>query len=363
MIGKVKTLISPCIHSQHTSFLDILRYSTLHQYPSGNQPDPIMCTNDTPWQVMEGEISSLLVGHESQDNLGNGQPMTIEDHVRFEVNGLQAEEDSMLNPIWTLDLHDLAITQNTEASVGTNKFHAGILGSMPHGQDLDWEEPPSEIQQAGHAYLEGTVPAHTNMFGSMLTSAHDVITLSQAQSDTTQRSDTLNNAALSDSTKQLCSLPFPDPAEVPKGTGKRKRIKTVLSRKKQCLTPSRLIHRERSSVSTTDLSSKLAISTESAAKAITNNGTASSKQPSGDHLTEQSRADWMPAWEQGRNRRTNHDNAGIVRDLKISDSERRPMSWPHRSPWRKSLDISVAVLTKGFDRLMTERGESFPSAT
>ena len=363
MMGKVKTLISSCINSQHIPLLEILRYSTLHQFSSGNQPDPIMCTNNTPWQIMEGEISSLLIGHESQDEIGNGQPMTIEDHIPFEVNGLQAEEDSMLNPIWTLDLHDLAITQETEASGGTDKIHAGILESMPHGQDLDWEEPPSEIQQAGHAYLQGTVPAQTNMFGSMLTSTHDAIALSQAQPDNTHRLETLNNAALSGSTKQLCSLPFPDPAEVPKRTSKRKRIKTVLSRKKQCLTPSRLIHSEHSSVSNTNLSSKLAIRTESAAKAITNNGMASSKQPSGDYLTEQSRADWVPAWEQGRNRRTNHDNAGIVRDLNISDSERRPMSWPHRNPWRKSLDISVAVLTKGFDKLMTERGESSPSAT
>ena len=321
-----------------------------------------MYSNDTveSWQNMNAEDSTLLAGHQSQEDIGNGQDMIIKDDVSFEVKGLQAEANAMLNPGWILGLDDFAVTQNTETSVGTDHFHAGILEPMTHGQDVDWDQQPSEIQQTGHAYLSDIVPAYTDIGGSMLTSLHDVIALSQAQSDTTQGLKTANNTALSDSAKQLCSLPVPTSTEVLKKASKRKRIKTVFSRKKPRLIPSHLSHSEDSSASMTDSSSRLAIRTDSVAETTMSNGTTSSKQPRNDYPTEQPRA--VAAWEQGRNRRTNLDNAGIVRDIKVLDSERRPMSWPHRNPWRKSLDISVAVLTRGFEKLMTERGESSLSA-
>ena len=194
----------------------------------------------------------------------------------------------------------------------------------------------------------------------MLTSLHDVIAFSQAQSDTAQGLKTASSTALSDSAKQFCLLPVPTSTEVLKRASKRKRIKTVFSRKKPRLIPSHPSHSEDSSTSMTESSSRLAIGTDPVAETTRSNGTTSSKQPRNDYPTEQPRA--VPAWEQGRNRRTNLDNAGIVRDIKILDSERRPMSWPHRNPWRKSLDISVAVLTRGFEKLMTERGESSLSA-
>lgn len=362
IMEKVKTLISPHLNSQNASFLDILRDSTLHQYPTGNQPDQIVCTDETvePWQNMDVEDSNLYVGHDSQDGIDNGLHMIIEDYVAFGGNGLRAEENAMPNPVWTLGFHSFGTTQNAETSVGTD---AGMLDTMSHSQIVDWEQQPSEAQQNGHAYLQGTstVPAYTKMGVSMLTSPPDVMALSQARLDDTQRLETANSTTLSESSKLLCSLPVLNPAEAPKRASKRKRIKTILSSKKRSLTPSRLGLSEDSSVSTTDLPSELAIRTESAAKTRSTNDTRSSKQPSDDYPTEQPR--WVPTWEQGRNRRTNPDSAGIFRDLKVSDSERRPMSWPHRNPWRKSLDISVAVLTKGFEKLMTERGESSSSAT
>ena len=361
MIEKVKTLISPHLNSQNISFLDILRDSTLHQYPTGNQPDQIMCTDETvePWQNMDVEDSNLFVGHDSQDGIDDGLHMIIEDHVAFRVNGLRAEENAMPNPVWTTGFHSFGTTQTAETSVGTD---AGMLEAMSHSQTIDWEQQPSETQQTGHAYLQGTstVPAYTKMGASMLTSPPDVMALSQARLDDTQRLETANNTILSDSSKLLCSLPVLNPAEVPKRASKRKRIKTIFSSKKRSLTPSRLGLSEDSSASTTNLPSELAIRTESAAKTISTNDTRSSKQPNDDYPTKQPR--WVPAREQGRNRRTNPDSAGIVKDLEISDSERRPMSWPHRNPWRTSLDISVAVLTKGFEKLMTERGESSSSA-
>ena len=361
MMGRVKTLTSPSFNSQHTSFLEILRDSTPHRYPIGDQPLSIMYSNDTleSWQNMDVEDSNLLAGHDSQDGVNNGHDMIIEEHVPFGgVEGLQAEANAMLNPGWTLGLDNLAVTQDTEASVSTDHLHAGMLDSIHHSQHGGWEQQPSEVQQAGHGYLQSTVPAYTDVRDSMLTSLHDVMASSQAQSSTSRRSKAANTTASSKSKKRLCSLPTSNPVEVPRRASKRKHMKTVFSRKEPRLTPSRLNHSEDSSALTTDLSSKLALRTDSAAKTTNIKGTISSKQPSDEYPTEQPRANWVAAWEQGRNRRTNLDNAGIVRDMEISDSERRPMSWPHRNPWRKSLDISVAVLTKGFEKLMTERGES-----
>ena len=347
IMEKVKTLMSLSFDSQHTSFLEILRGSNPHQYPNGNQPVPIIHSDDTieSGQNMDIGDSTLLAGHEMQDDIRNGQDMIIEDHLAFEVEKLQAEANTMLNPNWNLGLDRFAHS------------YAGILDSMPHGQHVDWGQQPSEVQQASYAYLQSPVSIYTDIGGGMLTSLHGVMASPQAQLDTTQRLETTNNTTSSDSTKRLCSLPVSNPAELPKRASKREHIKTVFSRKKPRLTPPGLSHSEDLSESTTALSSKLAKRTESMAKLTSSNGTISSEQQSDDYPTEQARADWMLAWEQRRNRRTNLDNAGIVRDIKISDSERRPMSWPHRNPWRKSLDVSVAVLAKGFEKLMTERGE------
>lgn len=344
----------PYTLSQHISFLEVLHGSTLGHYSTSNRPCPIMGTNDTaePWPNMDVEAPNLLVGHDSQDSIGNGQDMIIDDHVPSGVEKLQVETNAISNPVWPLGLHDFA---DTEASVGTDHLHAGITDSMAHSQDVAWK------QQPGHAYLQGTIPEYANMGGSMLTYLHDVMAFSQTQLNTTPRVETANNTAISDATEQLCALPVLTPMKVPKRVSKRKLIKTVFSRKKPCLTSSRFNHSEDSSAPATDLSSKLAIRTESAAKIAITSGTVSSTQPSDDYLAERSRANRVPVWEPGRNGRTNIENAGIARDVKVSDSERRPMSWPHRSPWRKSLDISVAVLTKGFEKLMTERGESSPS--
>ncbi|KAL9136480.1 MAG: hypothetical protein Q9175_002315 [Cornicularia normoerica] len=355
-MGNVKTLISPSYLSQRTSFLDILRHSTLHHY---NQPVPILYSNDTggPWQNIDIEDTNLIAGQDSQDGREVDQDMIIEDHVPFKVKGLEAVANAMLGPGWIQGLDDIAVTQNTEASVGTDLFHTGVLDCIPHAQHIAWEQLPSEVRQAGHGYLQGTVPTYTDLSGSISTSLHDIMAPLQAQSCTTQGLEPADKSAPSSSKKQLYSPPTPTPAEVSKRASKRKLIMNVFSRKEPRLTPSHLSHGEDLSASTTDLSSKLALRTESAAKTATTSGTISSKQPSDDYQKEQPRTDWMPAWEQVKNRRTNLDNAGIVEDIRVSDSERRPMSWPHRNPWRKSLDISVAVLTKGFERLMTERGE------
>ena len=358
MIRIVKALISSSLNSQHTSLLDVLRDFTPYRNFSGDHPVPIIFNDDTAglWQNMDVEDTNFLAGHELQDDIGNSQDVIFEDRVAFEVKGLQAEANAMLNPEWTLRLDDFAIPQDTEASVGTNPSHAKILDPRLHGQHVDLGRQASEVQQAGYAYLQGTGPEYTDMSGSFLTSPKDLTSPFRAQWNTIQRTETANNNnATLKSPKPLCPMPVPTTGKFPKTASKRKRIKTALSRKKPCLTPSHHTHNEDSSSLESGWSSKLTLRTE-AVNTTTTNRKMSSNQPSYEYTTGHPRVDWMPASEQGSE--GIFYDAGTVSDIKISNSERRPMSWPHRNPWRKSLDISVAVLTKGFERMMTDKEAS-----
>ena len=305
-------------------------------------------------QNVDVEGSTLFFGHQSQDSTSHSQEMIFEDNVAFEVEGLQAEANAMLNPEWTVRLDGFAALQSTQPIVGMGHFHTEMLESMLQDQYIESGHQSSGVQHAGYAYLPNTNPQYNHMGGSMLTSLRNITLPSQAQPNAIQRSETANDSSMSDLTESI------DPLPMPKRASKRTRIKASLSRKKPRLTPSHLTQNTDSSALKNNLPSKLTTHTE-AAKTITTNNMISSEQLAYGYATASSRLDSMPAHEQGSDERKKFDNAGIVRDIKILDSERRPMSWPHRNPWRKSLDISVAVLTKGFEKLMTERGEAASS--
>ena len=352
MIRKVKRLISPSFNRRDPSFLDVLRDSIPRQHLSVNQP-PQFIHIDTaePWQSGDTD----LAGHEQRDGISDGQDINTEDNVAFGVQGLQAEANTMFDPGWTLDLDGLAMIPSTEAGVGTGDFHVGILDPMVQGQLIDWEHQADASQQASASYVQGAGPEHTAIDNFILTSLQDVTAPSQAQTNTTQYFETVDKSVLLD------SLPNRIPEEIPKRASKRKRIKTAWPRKKPRLTPSPDTPNGDSSSSKNDLSARLMLRAEIAKKSATH-GTMSSNHARGDDPIEHPRVNRMPAWERGTNGSNHLDNAGIVRDIEISDSERRPLTWPPRKPWRKSLDISVAVLTKGFEKLRTEKGESSPSA-
>ena len=353
---KVKALTYLCSNSQHVSFLDVLRDSAPYQRPGDNQPVPIVDIDDTAGQRQNVDVegSNLLFGHQSQNSISNSQDMIFEDSVAFEVEGLQAEANAMLNPEWTVRLDNFAALQSTQPSVGMDHFHTETLEPMLQNQYIDLGHQSSGVQHAGYAYLPSTAPQYNHMGGNILTPLRNITLPLQAQSNAIQQLETANDSSMSDFTESVYSIPMP------KRASKRTRIKASLSRKKPCLTPSHLTQNKDSSALKNNLPSKPTTHTE-AAKTITTNNIISSEQLTHGYARASSRLDSMPPHEQGSDGRKKFDNAGIVRDIKILDSERRPMSWPHRNPWRKSLDISVAVLTKGFEKLMTERGEAASS--
>ena len=353
---KANSLTDFCFGSQHVSFLDVLQDSALYQ-PPGNKQHGLMIDNDKTAgqrQNVDVEGSTFLFGHQSQDSISHSQDMIFEENVAFEVEGLQAEANAMLNPGWTLRLDGFAALQSTQPSFGMGHFHTEMLEPMLQDEYIELGHQSSGVQHAGYAYLPGTNHQYIHMGGSMLTPLRNITLPSQAQSNAIQRSDIANDSYMSDLTESI------DPLPMSKRASKRTRIKASLSRKKPCLTPSHLTQNTDSSALKNNLPSKLTTHTE-AAKTINTNNMISSEQLAYGYATADSRLDSMPAHEQGSDGRKNFDNAGIVKDIKILDSERRPMSWPYRNPWRKSLDISVAVLTKGFEKLMTERGEAASS--
>lgn len=357
MMTDIQVLIFLSCNSQHTSFLDILRDSALHHYATSHQPVPIICNNDTigSWQTINIDDPNPAAGQHSRDGVSVAQETATEDRIPFGVDGLQAEGYDILDPGLTLGHDDFAASQNLDTNVGTDRCHAGALESLPHGHPVPWE------QQDSYAHFQCYAPIDTDMSGDILPSQYHMMAPSRIESGTIHRLEPTENNASSTIRKQLYSVPVPTPAKVPKKTSKRKAIMKAFSRKKARLTTSHLSYSEDSRASTAEVRSHLSIGTASAVRTATNNDTILSKRPSDEYQKEQTRSELV--WEQVNNQRTELDNAGIVRELNVTNSERRPMSWPHRNPWRKSLDISVAVLTKGFERLMTERGESSLSAT
>ena len=358
MMTNVQMLIALSCNSQHISFLDVLRDSASHHYSSSHQPVPIICNNNTirSWQTIDTHDPSSIPGQHSRDSVSAAQETTIEDRIPFGVDGLQAEPYDTLGLGLTLGHDDFAASQNLDANVGTDRCHVGALESLPHSDPVPWE------QQTSYAHFPCYAPIDTDMSSDILPSQTHMMAPSRIESGTIPRlepTDNINASSMIE--KQLYSVPVSTPAEVPKKTSKRKAIMKAFSRKKARLTPSQLNYSEDSRASLADLRSPLGIGTEPAVKTATNNNTMLSKRPSDEYQKEQTRSEL--AWEQVNNKRTEVDNAGIVREFNVTNSERRPMSWPHRNPWRKSLDISVAVLTKGFERLTTERGESSLSVT
>ena len=355
MITDFQTLIPLSCNSQHVSFMDILRDSASHHHPTSHLPAPIICNNDAirSWQTIDIHDPNSASGQHSRDSMSAAQGTTIEDRISFGDDGLQAEVYDIPGPGLTLGHDDFAPSQNLDANLGTDRCHVGALESLPHGHPVPWE------QQASYAHFQYYAPIDTEMSGDILPSQSHMMAPSQIESGTIQEPN--DNSASSVIRKQLHSVPVPPPDKVPKKTSKRKAIMKAFSRKKARLTPSHLNYSEDSRASIADLRSQLGIGTEPAVKIATNNNTMLSKRLSDEYQKEQTRSELV--WEQVDNKRTEVHNAGIVRELEVTNSERRPMSWPYRNPWRKSLDISVAVLTKGFERLMTERGESSLSAT
>ena len=162
----------------------------------------------------------------------------------------------------------------------------------------------------------------------------------------------------------LAKSPMPIPAytltepnhPITREPSKRKRISTFLSRKKQLVTTpqaSQIDHRKAVKTSVVKAPAhKTSLPRPSPPRKSCIPGVSLSPRAS-----EIIRTDWVADWQQAGGTRHGTDGAGIVRDVNVAGRDRRPVSWPRRQHFRKSLDISVAVLTKSLEKkFCMERG-------
>ncbi len=59
--------------------------------------------------------------------------------------------------------------------------------------------------------------------------------------------------------------------------------------------------------------------------------------------------DRVAEWDRRRSRTTDLNDAIVVRDVNISNSDRRPLSWPRRNAIRKSFDLSVEAARRNLE--------------
>ena len=128
---------------------------------------------------------------------------------------------------------------------------------------------------------------------------------------------------------------------------KRQRLKSLLSFEKKRLAINGRANKERS-----DILEKLPAAVNSICnnKAFTNTPTvpilSHSKSLDKDVSLQIIRTDRSAEWDRRRSRTTDLNDAIVVKDINISDSDRRPLSWPRRNVLRKDLDLSVEALLR-----------------
>lgn len=128
---------------------------------------------------------------------------------------------------------------------------------------------------------------------------------------------------------------------------KRQRLKSLLSFEKKRLARNGHANKERS-----DILEKLPAAVNS-----TCNDQVSTTMPTVPILSQSRsldkdvslqiiRTDRSAEWDRRRSRTTDLNDAIIVKDINISDSDRRPLSWPRRNVLRKDLDLSNEALLR-----------------
>ena len=163
--------------------------------------------------------------------------------------------------------------------------------------------------------------------------------------NTTNEKAYLPGRKLSQLTPARHESPFS--SQIIKKLGKRRRLPSFLSRKRQrIVSPQPTDGREYktiSAVGTPQLATNSPL--------LPNTTIACQGNELDDDLAPCTvKTDWIAEWEGRRGAGSGFGNPSVVRDVNVAACDRRPMSWPLRHHFRKSIDVSVAVLTKTFEQ-------------
>ena len=245
------------------------------------------------------------------------------------------------NPGWELPLE--FAPDPTNPSVGAQP---GILDG---GSTTKWS---FSVPTTDQTYGSDVTNAH-----SMQHSIHDVTKVIPTTAACTPASggsllaDVVNPTIPNSKTSSTSST-----VQASRKPSKRKRISSFLSRKKQHVTPSKPSPIDQPATQTISLIMQAPSCTPSPPTiACVNERALELPTPHKSRVIE---TDWIEDWERVNKARLGTDGVSALRDVNIASRDRRPMSWPRRNNLRKSLDISVAVLTKQFEKKLRTEEES-----
>jgi len=294
--------------------------------------------NSPPINAEDLSLSYQAAREGQQQYDSSHQDMVVDPVIGSDIVNWEAEAFASLNFGWTLQLGDFT--------------------STPYASD-----PEPQLQTSTDAMmLEGPPPSSSPHTSSASTLGNTNSILSGVTDDTSTSFPTLTNLAALTS-EDFClagsvqpvsvSASNPSISRITRKPSKRKRLSSMIARKKQHMTtsqpPEMDLGEHLDAYSNTQGELYIALPPGSGALARNSNN---NSPPTTTRASRIIKTDWIRDWEKIGYRGTGQDNAGVVRDVNISDRDRRPVSWPRRDHFRKSIDISVAVLAKRFEKKM-----------
>ena len=285
---------------------------------------------------------------------GNSTSMFTEDQSPQGFCNVQGNAYATLEPGWAFDTDLVSTLQNMQKSNDTHgqpanlsemsmfDFQANENQNLRHDK-YNFNSPQSSAPI--HGYPTGIQPA---THGARAPS-HDLA--EPPYLDLTSENSTFampghNNAI---------SAPAQGNDEVPERPSKRKRILSFLPHKKSRLIANRLFRSELPDSPNALGATTNMLSIEKSPD-ITHEATDShpGRYTNADHPPRIVQTDWVNDWERAGGKEPDSHDSTMLKDVNVSESERRPMSWPRQRTLRKSLDISVAVLRRNFEKLSAQ---------
>ncbi|MCJ1454062.1 hypothetical protein MMC28_004412 [Mycoblastus sanguinarius] len=344
--------ITPCHNTEsktQLSFLEVLTHSAGLQSQHGNRffslaPGAEMTVirhgNNFQEPCENIDIGASRPGDEGpQQAIVNGGEFISETDTPLNIDIMQAKPHAILNPGWTVTSNDSSLPRSFEAATVTDPQPEDVSNVM----SLDFSNPATWVEQ-------DDFPACQNMFSTCPDEDNHLQPSFHASKTPTHRDSHRDSDETEQSSRATENPAFRNDVQKQERSNKRKRIRSILSRKKQHVTPSHSPQIETSDVLGADSSPKSTMAASDASLL---------KYSSSRIIC----TDWIAAWEESGRIEPDIGNAGVVKDVNVANIDRRPLSWPRRHPWRKSLDISVMALTRGLEKLNVERGEgSLPAS-
>ena len=255
---------------------------------------------------------------------------------------------------WAFDSDLVSALQNMEKSNDTQR-HPANLSEMSMFDFQANENQNSQHDKYHFNSAQSSAPTHGDPPG-VQPATHGARAPSHGLADPPYLDLTSENCTFTmPGHNGAMSAPAQGDDEARERSSKRKRILSFLPHKKSRLIANRLFRSELPDSPNTIGATTNMLSIEQSPEII-HEATDShpGRNPNADHSPRIVQTDWISDWERAGGKEPDSHNGTMLKDVNVSESERRPMSWPRQRTLRKSLDISVAVLRRNFERLSAQ---------